>query len=40
MKGGDFKCCLEKTVLKDLDDWKNTHLSENRTVMRKKLLAA
>ena len=38
MKGGDFKYYLEKTILKDLDDWKNTHLSENRTVMRKKII--
>ena len=40
MEKEDFKYCLEKTLLKDLDDWKNAHLSENRTVMREKLLAA
>jgi hypothetical protein len=40
MKRVDFKISLEKTILKDLDDWKNVHLSENRTVMRRKLLSA
>jgi hypothetical protein len=40
MKRVDFKISLEKTILKDLDDWKIAHLSENRTVMRRKLLSA
>ena len=40
MKGGDFKSCLEQNSLKDVDEWKNSHLSKNKTVMRRKLLAA
>jgi hypothetical protein len=35
-----FKNYLEKVFLQDLDEWRNTHLSVNRTVKRKKLLCA
>jgi hypothetical protein len=40
LKNKDFKTHLENIYLKDLDDWKDMHLSVNRTVMRKKLLSA
>jgi hypothetical protein len=35
-----FKHCLEHVFLRDLDTWRLGHLSENRTVKRKKLLCA
>jgi hypothetical protein len=35
-----FKTYLEHVFLKDLDDWKDTHLSVNGTVKRKKILCA
>ena len=35
-----FKGYLERVFLKDLDTWRDTHLSVNRTVKRKKLLRA
>jgi hypothetical protein len=37
--GNAFKIYLEKIQLKDLDTWKNGHLSENRTVKRRKILS-
>ena len=33
-----FKIYLERVFLKDLDTWRDSHLSVNRTVKRKKLL--
>ncbi|MDR0714370.1 MAG: hypothetical protein LBF89_08955 [Bacteroidales bacterium] len=38
LTSGWFKTCLEYVFLKDLDEWKDEHLSENRTVKRRKLL--
>jgi hypothetical protein len=35
-----FKTYLERVSMKDLDDWKDTHLSVNGTVKRKKILYA
>jgi hypothetical protein len=37
---GCFKRYLEQVFLKDLDTWRYNHLSENRTVKRKKILRA
>jgi hypothetical protein len=36
---GRFKQYLEHVFLKDLDTWKSNHLTENRTVKRRKLLS-
>jgi hypothetical protein len=35
-----FKTYLGRVSMKDLDDWKDTHLSVNGTVKRKKILCA
>jgi hypothetical protein len=40
LKSNDFKIFTENICLKDLDDWRDVHLSENTTVMRIKLLSA
>jgi hypothetical protein len=37
---GCFKTYLEHVSLKDLDGWKDCHLSVNRTVKRKNLFCA
>jgi hypothetical protein len=37
---GCIKNYLEPVFLKDLDTWRKNHLSENRTVKRKKLLSS
>jgi hypothetical protein len=37
--GNAFKKYLEKVQLKDLDTWKNEHLSENRNGKRRKILS-
>jgi hypothetical protein len=36
---GCFNHDLEQVLLKDLDSWRCNHLSENRTVKRKKYFA-
>lgn len=35
----NYKECLEKVTMNMLRTWKNTHLLENKTIKRKKLLA-
>jgi hypothetical protein len=40
LSNGCFKTFLEHVLLKDLDTWKDSHLSVNRTVKRKTLLCA
>jgi hypothetical protein len=39
VRSGSLKIYLENVHLKDLDIWKNKHLSENRTVKRRKILS-
>jgi hypothetical protein len=40
LKSSDFKICPENIRLKNSVDWKDAHLSENKTVKRRKSLSA